>query len=399
MDSTYNQNQNNRPAARRLRQKAQDIVFIGPVDHTILWVVMLLTMIGVVMVFSASYLYCSTHADTNYDMFYYLKRQGLYAVIGVLVMLFMSNWNYHHLKRFAVPLYLVCTGLLAGVQVFGKSVNGARRWIELPVIGQFQPSEIAKVGVILMVALVIAAKPDILKKWTGFLLMVAIVLVPVGLGALGSMSAAIILGVIGIGMLFAASPHIWRFVIPGFLGAGGMVTYFLTRPAGAGGFRAGRFAAWLNPFADQSQYGYQVIQSLYAIASGGLFGLGLGQSRQKTFLPEAQNDIIFSIICEELGLVGATLILALFGILIWRGIKVALNSPDTFGSLTALGITLTIAAQVIINVAVVTNSIPNTGVPMPFISAGGTALIIMLFMAGILLNISRHSKKIGENEG
>ena len=158
-------------------------------------------------------------------------------------------------------------------------------------------------------------------------------------------------------------------------------------------FRGGRFSAWLDPFSDPSATGYQIVQSLYAVASGGIFGLGLGQSRQKLgFLPEAHNDIIFSIICEELGFFGAMIVLILFAILIWRGIKIAVNATDLFGTLVASGIVIMIASQVIINVAVVTNSIPNTGVPLPFISYGGTSVAIMMMLIGILLNISRYSR-------
>ena len=173
-------------------------------------------------------------------------------------------------------------------------------------------------------------------------------------------------------------------------GAGGLVSYmaFFSK-----GFRGARFAAWLDPFSNPSETGYQIIQSLYAVASGGIFGLGLGQSRQKLgFLPEAHNDIIFSIVCEELGFFGAAMILILFAILIWRGIKIAINATDLFGTLVASGIVIMIASQVIINVAVVTNSIPNTGVPLPFISYGGTSVAIMMMLIGILLNISRYSR-------
>jgi cell division protein FtsW len=175
-------------------------------------------------------------------------------------------------------------------------------------------------------------------------------------------------------------------------GGGSVVGYLYWLSTRSEHWRGGRFSAWLDPFSDPLRYGFQIIQSLYAIASGGLFGLGIGQSRQKTFLPEAHNDIIFAIICEEIGLAGAAVILLLFGILFWRGIKIALNALDTFSAMTAIGIVLAIASQVIINVAVVTNSIPNTGVTMPFISYGGTSLLVSMSLMGVLLNISRYSK-------
>jgi len=200
------------------------------------------------------------------------------------------------------------------------------------------------------------------------------------------------MAVIGFGIIFIASPHTLRFIIAGIGGVSSVVAYLVYAAANTGSFRGGRLMAWLDPFADPTGKGYQTVQSLYAIASGGWFGLGLGQSRQKTFIPEAHNDIIFSIVCEELGLAGAAIVILLFSILIWRGFKVAMNAPDTFGSLTAAGIVVTIAAQVIINIAVVTNTIPNTGVSLPFISSGGTALVVMMGMVGILLNISRYSR-------
>ncbi len=211
------------------------------------------------------------------------------------------------------------------------------------------------------------------------------------------MSAAIITVIIGFGMIFIASKHILRFVLGGAVGAGGLTAYLWyisQNPVDAeGGFRGERFLAWLDPFKYYEGKGFQIVQSLYAIASGGLFGLGIGQSRQTTFLPEAHNDMVFAIICEELGLVGAAVILLLFGIFIWRGIRVAVNAPDIFGSLTAAGIVLTIATQVIINVGVVTNTIPNTGITMPFVSYGGTSLLVCMTLSGILLNISRHTRE------
>ena len=207
--------------------------------------------------------------------------------------------------------------------------------------------------------------------------------------ALANLSTAIIVSLIGFGIIFIASPYTAVFFISGLIGASGLV-FYMSR---AKDFRGGRFSAWLDPFSDPSATGYQIVQSLYAVASGVIFGLGLGQSRQKLgFLPEAHNDIIFSIICEELGFFGAMIVLILFAILIWRGIKIAVNATDLFGTLVASGIVIMIASQVIINVAVVTNSIPNTGVPLPFISYGGTSVAIMMMLIGILLNISRYSR-------
>ena len=253
----------------------------------------------------------------------------------------------------------------------------------------FQPSEVAKISVILFLALYICTHKDCLKDLRGFFRCLGILSVPVGLIAISNFSTAIVVMAIGCTMLFVASPKIWYFVaaaVPVSLAGVFAVALPSVR------YRLSRIQIWLDPFSDPTVKGYQIIQSLYAVASGGLFGLGLGQSRQKTFIPEAYNDIIFAIICEELGMVGAALVIVLFALLIWRGIKIALNSQDMFGCLVASGITALIAFQSIINIAVVTNTIPNTGQPLPFISYGGTSLVFTMGMMGILLNISRYQK-------
>lgn len=379
-------------AASNARDK---VIAVGTMDYTIYLVVVILTVIGVVMVFSSSYLTASSRELYNHDPLYFLKKGGLWALMGFVAMNFMANVNYRYLRRGAFLLYAGTLVLLALVIVLGVSSHGATRWIPFPVINQFQPSELAKAALVIMLAQIVARNNDILKKWSGFLFCMGVVGLMVAMVAYGGMSSAIIVAVIGFGMIFVASPHIMRFVVAGVSGAGAVAAYLFWAYAYSGGenFRGGRVAAWINPWSDPQLYGYQPIQSMYAIASGGLFGLGIGQSRQKTFLPEAHNDIIFSIICEELGFIGAAIVLLLFGILIWRGIRAALNAPDTFGALTAIGIVLTIASQVIINVAVVTNSIPNTGVTMPFISYGGTSLLVCMGLMGILLNISRCSRE------
>ena len=366
---------------------------IGTIDQTMFLVVLILVLFGVMMVFSASYVVTGRSARHNFDTFYFLRRHGAMAVLGFVGMTIMSNFNYRFLKRFALPLYAASLGLLLFTAVYGAVIHGARRWIEIFGI-QFQPSEVAKVALILVLARIISNKRNILDSWPGFLFCSGVVGIMVLFVGIGNLSTAIVISIIGGGMIFMASPHIVRFVVAGLVGVGGLFGYLWLmafHPMG-GNFRGGRFLAWLDPFADMSGYGFQIVQSLYAIASGGLFGLGIGQSRQKTFLPEVHNDVIFSVIAEELGFVGAGIILLLFGILIWRGLMIAMNATDNFGALVAVGIVLMISSQVIINVAVVTNSIPNTGIPMPFISYGGTALIVAMGSMGILLNISRHSR-------
>ena len=374
---------------------------IGTMDHTIFLVVIILALFGIMMVFSSSYVITGRSSFHNYNPFYYLQRHGIMAVLGFVAMNVMANFNYKYLKRFAMPLYLTSLGLLLLTFFIGVASHGSRRWIMIPVLEiQFQPSEIAKVALILVLARILSKNRNILNKWPGFIYCCGLVGVMAVFVAMGNLSTAIIIAIIGGGMIFMASPHVTRFIVAGVAGVGGMLgyLYFMAYHASGaigGQFRGGRFLAWRDPFSDMQGFGFQIVQSLYAIASGGLFGLGIGQSRQKTFLPEVHNDVIFAVICEELGLVGAGILLLLFSILIWRGLRIAMNATNTFGALVAVGIILMIASQVIINVAVVTNSIPNTGIPMPFISYGGTALVVCMGCMGILLNISRHSKVDG----
>ncbi len=367
------------------------IIRVGAMDYTIYFVVIILAFIGVLMVFSASYMTAANSVKYHNDPFHFLKRQGLFALMGLCGMHIMSNVSYRFLKKFAFALYMLSNVLLVIVQFVGITSGGATRWLPAPIIGQFQPSELAKVAIILYTSYLISNNKNILLKWPSFLFCCFIVMVTVALVAWGNFSTAIVITLVGIGIIFVACPYILRFILAGAAGVAALTAY-LAFFAGEDNFRTGRFYAWLNPFADQTDKGYQVVQSLFAVASGGMFGLGPGQSRQKTFLPEAHNDIIFSIICEELGFVGAAIIIILFAILVWRGIKVALETPDTFGSLVATGIVLLVAFQVIINIAVVTNTIPNTGIPLPFISYGGTAIITFMGLMGVLLNISRHTK-------
>ena len=366
-----------------------NVINQGSIDYTTCFVVVVLVLAGVVMIFSAGFHNAATRAEFGYNMFHFLQRQSLFASIGLFVMYCMSRVPYRTLVRMGWPLYIASGIMLVYVALFGIAVGGAQRWIMLPIIGRFQPSEVTKVAVILTLSSIIFFKKDILNKWSGFLYLCGIVGVAAILVLLGNLSTAIIISVIGMSIIFVASPHVWRFVVFGAVAVGGMVGFLAVV---ATGFRAARFDAWLRPFDDPLGSGFQTIQSLYAIASGGIFGLGIGQSRQKSFLPEPHNDMIFAIISEELGFAGAAFILTLFAILIWRGIMIAINATDLFGSLVATGIVVMIASQAIINVAVVTNTIPNTGIPMPFISYGGTSLLVTMFLVGVLLNIPRYHR-------
>jgi cell division protein FtsW len=361
---------------------------IGSVDYVAVTVISMLLFVGIIMIFSSGLHWTTNVVD---DKFYLLKRQTIFAIMGFIIMIFMSFFNYKLLLRFAVPSYVGVNILLVIVALFGAVRKGASRAIMIPIIGfEIQPLELAKVSTILIISYIIYKNKNILKTWAGFILVCSILGVTSFLVLLGSLSSAIIVTLIGSGIIFIASPHITRFVVAGSGAAAVGVIYiaFFSQS-----FRGARFSAWLDPFAYASGRGYQIINSLYAIASGGPFGVGLLQSRQKSFIPEPFNDFIFAVIIEEIGYVGATFIIFLFAVLIWRGVRIAINTKDLFGSLLATGIVIMIASQVIINVAVVTNSMPNTGIPMPFISYGGSSLMVTMVLMGILLNISREIKQ------
>lgn len=356
-------------------------------DFTVLFVVLILVLFGVMMIFSASYYHTMTSKKFEFDMFHFLKRQAGWAIVGTGAMIFMMNFRYTYraLKNVAFLAYAGSNFLLVLVIIVGEARKGQARWLDIGPIS-FQPSEFAKLGLILFLSLYISTHKDCLKDFKGFVRCMCIIIIPVFLITITNLSTAIVVMAVGCTIVFVSSPKIWYFVVcavPVSVAAVVAVSIPAFR------YRLTRITTWLDPFSDPKGSGYQIIQSLYAVASGGLFGLGLGQSRQKTFIPEAYNDIIFAIISEELGMVGATLVILLFVILIWRGIKIALNAQDMFGSLVAIGITSIIAYQSIINIAVVTNSMPNTGQPLPFISYGGTSLIFTMAMMGILLNISK----------
>ena len=358
----------------------------GGYDFTVLFIVLTLVLFGVVMIFSSSYYYTMTSAKYEYDMFHFLKKQSLWAVFGIIAMLAAMNVPYNFYKRFAWGCYWLSNAFLVALRFIGIEVNGQKRWLGVGPI-QFQPSEFTKIAVILALSVYVIEHRKELGHPRGFVYACLVLLLPVGLIATTNLSSAILVFLMGATILFIASPRIWYF------GAGaGAVGVLGAIAVLAFPYRIGRIKTWLDPWADPTGTGFQTIQSLYAVASGGLFGLGLGQSRQKTFIPEAYNDIIFAIICEELGLVGAALVILLFAVLIWRGVKIAMNAKDQFGMLVATGITAVIAFQSIINIGVVTNTIPNTGQPLPFISYGGTSLLFLMGMVGILLNISRYPK-------
>lgn len=355
----------------------------GPADYTILLITLMLVLFGIVMVFSSSYYYAMQHPKID-NMFHFVKNQAKYAGVGMFGLLVTLNIPYKFYKKFTFLAYAGTNFLLLLVLIVAEATKGSKRWI----FG-FQPSEIAKIAVILFLAFYISSHKDSLKDIKGFIKCLIILVIPVILIGAANMSTAIIVFGVGIAMLFVASKRVWYFVVGGGIaGMLGCAALFLPQFA----YRLDRIRAWMDPFSDPTDLGYQIIQSLYAIASGGLFGLGLGQSRQKTFIPEPYNDFIFSIICEELGFVGAAVVILLFALLVWRGVRVAMKAKDTFGCLVATGITALIAIQVIVNISVATNTIPNTGIALPFISYGGTSLAILMTSVGILMNISRYNK-------
>ncbi len=355
-------------------------------DYGLLLIVVALVFFGIIMVYSSSYYVAATKLG---DSTYYLRRQTSYAFIGLCVLYIASNFDYR-LYHSKIPwfFYFVSLVLVLYAGFFGVSSNGASRWIN--VFGfSLQPSELAKVSIILLMPYLISTKTNLLSSISGHIQLLVPTMIMAACVAKENLSTAIVIAVIGTGILFVASPRIKEFIFAGIAAIIAMVSY-LSISSLLGGFRGERFNAWLDPFAYAQGKGFQIIQSLYAVASGGFFGLGLGKSRQKlSFIPEAHNDIIFAIICEELGFFGAAILLLMFGAYIWRTFDISLKCKHLFPALICSGVAIMVATQVIINVAVVTNSIPNTGIPMPFISSGGSALIIAMGLTGIVLNISK----------
>jgi cell division protein FtsW len=339
------------------------------------------------MVFSASSPTAFSSKATNFDGFYYLKRQIVWAFFGVFAMFFMANFDYRKLARLGLHALFASVILLLAVLIIGTEVNGAKRWLGLTRTFGFQPSELAKVAVILFFAHNLSRNREKIKNfWTGLFPHLAII----GVFALllllePHLSCTLLIAVTGSIMLFVAGARVTHFLMLGAPVLIGLAGIIIGSP-----YRRDRMFAFLNPFSDPLGKGYQIIQSLYAIGSGKLFGLGLGQSRQKyLYLPEPQNDFIFSIICEELGLFGAAIVIFLFALLLWRGLRIASSAPDMFGCLLCTGFTTLIAVQALTNIAVVTSSIPATGMPLPFFSYGGTALVFSLASMGVILSVSR----------
>ena len=359
------------------------------VDIPFLVLVLLLLGVGLAMLYSASF--AQSEYDTHYEVSTkYLQKQAVCAGLGLLCMWGFSRIQAEFWHRVAWPVYFTSIALLLSVLVAGQSVNGAKRWIDIAGI-QFQPSEIAKFAMIVLFAKLTRSfgtdSKDFRHGVLGFSLALLGILVPLALEK--HLSAIMLIGMVGVAMMFVAGTRMrW-------LGLGAAVAVvFVVVYVSFMGYAGDRITAWLHPEQDPSDTGYQILQSLYAIGSGGVFGLGLGKSRQKyLYLPFQYNDYIFAVVCEELGLVGAVLIIALFTMLVLRGYWIALRARDRFSTVLAAGLTTLIAVQTALNLGVVTNLLPSTGIALPFFSYGGTALAVTLGEMGVLLSISRQRDK------
>lgn len=399
---TYGPEREDRPRPARPRRRRRKIKYqlfsLGEgMDMPLFVFVMVLLAIGLVMLFSASY------ADSYYrekNSYYYIVRQGGFAVAGVIAMLLISTFDYHNFHKLTLWIAGVTVLMLLAVLLFGRVLHmekiapaegEAVRWLNIGPV-QFQPSEIAKFAIILIFADMISRWEDRMDKFMYGVLPFGVVL---GVFALlvfleNHMSGTLIIGMLGAMMMFVGGTKP-RWLILGALALGGLLVLYMTRGGGeeGGTYQMGRIEVWLNPF-EENDATWQTRQSLYAIGSGGLFGVGLGQSRQKyMYLPAPQNDFIFAIVCEELGLIGALVIMILFALLVWRGVYISMHAKDKFGMMLGLGLTLQIGLQAALNICVVTNTVPNTGISLPFFSYGGTSLLMLLGEMGILLNISR----------
>ena len=375
--------------AKRKKKEQSEYFF----DYSLLFIVLFLLGFGLVMIYSAS----SYSAFEEFgDTAHYLKRQLAAIVIGLVLMIIVANIPYHFWERFALLGYLAAAALIPVVKTpLGVESHGARRWIRIPGIGfNLQPAEVAKVAIILFLAVLVCKMGKGIRTFKGFCVMMFF---PLPLAAeiyfiTKNMSSALIVMGIAIIMVFVASPDYKKFVIMALLviAAASVLVYLVASGSEILAFRGNRIRSWLDPESDPSYTGFQTLQGLYAIGSGGIWGKGLGQSMQKlSFLPEAQNDMIFSIICEELGLFGAVAVILMFIMLLWRMMVIANNATDLFGAMLVVGVMGHIAVQAILNIAVVTATIPNTGISLPFISYGGSSVMFLLIEIGLVLSIAR----------
>ena len=374
----------------RRRKKEQSEYFF---DYSLLFIVLFMLGFGLIMVYSAS----SYEAFEDWgDAAYYMKKQLVANILGLVAMIVVANIPYHFWERFAFIGYFVSVVLILMVMTpLGIDSHGARRWIRIPGIGfNLQPAEVAKLCMILFLATLVCKMGKSVRSMKGFLFMVMAPLPIVIMiwKVTDNLSSAIIVLGIALLMVFVASPDYKKFIIMGLLAVAAVtvIVYVIVNADSVEGFRSARIQAWIDPESQAQDKGFQTLQALYAIGRGGIWGQGLGKSMQKlSFLPEAQNDMIFSIICEELGLFGAIAIILMFIMLLWRMMIIANNAPDLFGALLVVGVMGHIAIQAILNIAVVTNTIPNTGISLPFISYGGSSVLFLLIEIGLVLSVAK----------
>lgn len=359
----------------------------GHCDYSLLFIIILLLAFGLVMIYSTS----SYSAQLKIgNSAYYLIQQGKATFIGLICLIAMAKIDYHLWYRSGIVIAAFlgsCVTVLLVLTPMGLDINGARRWLDLGITS-FQPAEFVKVGVILFMAYYISKSSRQASNFSYIIKILFYAAIPSGLILVvtKNMSSAIIIMAIAFIMLFVASPKYKPFILLVALLFAAAAVFLIV----GGGFRMGRIKVWMNPEKYSQNGGYQVLQGLYAIGSGGIFGKGLGQSIQKLgYVPEAQNDMVFSIICEELGFVGAMAVIIMFIFMIWRFMVIASNAPDLFGSMLVVGIMAHISVQVILNIAVVTNTMPNTGITLPFISYGGTSVLFLLGEMGLALSVSK----------
>ena len=364
------------------------------IDYSLLVVVAFLIGFGLVMLYSSSYYTASIKFG---DSAWYLKKQIVATALSVLALVFFSALDYKRWKRWTWIIYIISVlSVFAVMSPIGIEANGAKRWVDLGFL-TVQPAEIVKISVILLMAAVLSVSASKMEKLLDLCIVFILAIVPAGVIYIvtDNLSSAVIVAAIGVVMLIVACKNNKTFIIMIILAA----IVVLVAVFFIGGFRAGRILVWLDPEKYSSEGGFQVLQGLYAIGSGGLFGKGLGQSVQKLgFVPEAQNDMIFTIVCEELGLFGGIAVLLLFAFLVWRFMVIANNADDLFGAMIVVGVMAHIAIQVILNVAVVTATVPNTGITLPFISYGGSSILFLMSEIGLVLSVARHRQNRQEEK-
>ncbi|MBR3963067.1 MAG: cell division protein FtsW [Oscillospiraceae bacterium] len=360
----------------------------GKIDVTFLVLVLVLLVVGLVMLFSASHAYAFYNEGNS---FYFIERQLFFAVVGTAAMLFASQINHKYIQKWAILLFIFAVGLLLFADIFMRDQYGFARWIYIGNFS-FQPSEVAKFAIIVLFAHFAATNAEKMQTFKYGVMPFGIALGTVALLVILSrhLSGTIIIGALGISMMWFGGTRFRYFGALLGAGAAGVALIIIFPQFMA--YTGDRVQVWLDPYSYYHEGGFQTIQSLIAIGSGGLWGAGLGNSRQKyLYIPEPQNDFIFPVVCEELGFIGASAIILLFALLVARGYIIAMRCPDKFGALLAAGCVTHIGLQVLLNIAVVTNTIPNTGISLPFFSYGGTALMMTLGEMGIVLSVSKKS--------